>query len=55
MPGRRCRSQTPDSRPRASGSDDAPVINPPETLIVNPQRAVLFDHEGRPLTRKAGF
>jgi hypothetical protein len=30
-------------------------VGPPETVTVADRRTVLFDHRGRPLTRKAGF
>ena len=30
-------------------------VGPPETLTAADRRLVLFDHQGRPLTRKAGF
>lgn len=30
-------------------------IGPPETVNVTGQRAVLFDADGNPLTRKVGF
>lgn len=30
-------------------------VGPPEIVTVPERRPVLYDHEGRPLTRKAGF
>lgn len=39
----------------AAHIDGFSEVGPPETMTVADQRVTLFDHNGRPLTRRAGF